>query len=81
MTGLMLAPLGWLITGDALSWGLAYLLCAAQVRWFSRRVGSFHWAGALLYPLPLLFFFLVFAGAAFRSGKPVTWKGRHIRAD
>lgn len=81
MIGLMFAPLGWLMMGDALRWGAVYLLCAAQVGWFSRRVGAFRWFSALLYPLPLIFFFVIFAWSAARSGKQVTWKGREIRAD
>jgi 4,4'-diaponeurosporenoate glycosyltransferase len=81
MIGLMFAPLGWLMTGDALRWGSAYLLCAAQVCWFSRQIGAFRWFTALLYPVPLVFFFAVFTRSAMRSGKQVTWKGRGIRAD
>jgi 4,4'-diaponeurosporenoate glycosyltransferase len=81
MIGLMLAPLGWLVTGDALSWSVACLLCAAQVGWLSRQVGGFHWLSALLYPLPLVFFFAVFAWSAVRSGRQVRWKGRQINAD
>lgn len=81
MIGLMLAPLGWLGTGDWLRWGLLYVLCAAQVGWFSRRIGSFRRLTALLYPVPLIFFFAVFARSAMRSGKQVSWKGREIRAD
>jgi 4,4'-diaponeurosporenoate glycosyltransferase len=81
MIGLMLAPIGWAVTGDWLRWGASYLLCAAQVWWFSRQIGSFRWFTALLYPLPLLFFFAVFARSAMRSGRQVTWKGREIRAD
>ena len=81
MFGLMLVPLGWLVTGDCLYWGLVYLLCAAQVGWFSRKVGAFSSLSALLYPLPLVFFFLVFFWSAARSGKRVSWKGREIRAD
>jgi 4,4'-diaponeurosporenoate glycosyltransferase len=81
MIGLMLAPLGWLVTGDCLHWGVVYLLCAAQVRWFSRKVGAFSLLSALLYPLPLVFFFFVFFWSAMRSGKRVKWKGREIRAD
>lgn len=81
MIGLMLAPIGWLVTGDGLAWGGAYLLCAAQVAWFARAVGSFHWLAALLYPVPLIFFFGVVARSAMRSGKEVTWKGRSIHAD
>lgn len=81
MSGLMLAPLGWWVTGDGLRWGAAYLLCAAQVGWLSRHLGAFRWGSALLYPVPLVFFFAVFARSALRSGKQVTWKGRAIRAD
>jgi 4,4'-diaponeurosporenoate glycosyltransferase len=46
-----------------------------------RPVGAFRWYSALLYPVPLVFFFLVFALSALRSGKAVSWKGREIRAD
>jgi 4,4'-diaponeurosporenoate glycosyltransferase len=81
MIGLMLAPLGWLVTGGWLPWGALYLLCAAQVAWFSRLVGAFRAWTALVYPVPLVFFFTVFARSALRSGKPVSWKGREIRAD
>lgn len=81
MIGLMLAPIGWLVTGDWLRWGGAYLLCAAQVGWFGRQIGRFRWFTALLYPVPLVFFFAVFARSAMRSGRQVHWKGREIRAD
>jgi 4,4'-diaponeurosporenoate glycosyltransferase len=81
MIGLMLAPLGWAVTGDTLAWGAAYSLCVAQVAWFARQIGRFGWFTALLYPVPLIFFFVVFTRSAMRSGKQVTWKGREIRAD
>jgi 4,4'-diaponeurosporenoate glycosyltransferase len=81
MIGLMLAPLGGLVTGDWFGWGAVYLLCALQVGWLGRLVGAFRWHTALLYPVPLIFFFAVFARSAMRSGKTVTWKGREIRAD
>lgn len=81
MIGLMLAPLGGLVTGDWLRWGAAYLLCAAQVAWLSRLVGTFRWFTAVLYPVPLIFFFVVFAWSVVRSGKRVQWKGREILAD
>jgi 4,4'-diaponeurosporenoate glycosyltransferase len=81
MIGLMLAPLGWLVTGDWLRWGAMCLLCAAQVGWLGRLVGAFRWYTALLYPAPLIFFFAVFARSALRPGKAVIWKGREIHAD
>jgi 4,4'-diaponeurosporenoate glycosyltransferase len=81
MIGLMLAPLVGLASGDWLRWGAAYLLCAVQVAWFSRLVGTFRWSTAVLYPVPLIFFFVVFAWSALRSGKQVQWKGREILAD
>jgi 4,4'-diaponeurosporenoate glycosyltransferase len=80
MSGLMLAPLGWLLFGGW-SWGFIYLLCAAQVAWLSRQVGKFRWHMALLYPVPLVFFFGVFTWSALRSGKRVAWKGRVVHAD
>jgi 4,4'-diaponeurosporenoate glycosyltransferase len=81
MIGLMLAPVGGLVTGDWLAWGALSLLCAVQVGWIGRQVGAFRWLTALLYPLPLVFFFIIFTRSALRSGKSVSWKGREIRAD
>ncbi len=81
MTGLMIAASGCVQSGAQLAWVLIYLSCAAQVAWFGRRVGAFRWYAALFYPLPLLFFFVVFGLSALRSGNKVTWKGREIHAD
>lgn len=81
-TGLMLAPLTLAL--ESIRWpGLvAYLLCGGQVGWMLRRVGTFHWLTALLYPAPLVFYFLVFARSVWRAkrGQHVEWKGRQIRA-
>ena len=78
MTGLMAAPIGCWLAGEPRWWGAAYLLCAAQVWVLSRRVGAFRWYAALLYPLPLGFFFVVFARSAMSAGQKVRWKGRDI---
>ncbi len=80
MIGLMFAPVGWLMTGDSWNWGAAYLLCAVQVGWVGRQIGAFRWWTALLYPVPLVFFFIVFARSARQAGKQVSWKGRTIHA-
>ena len=81
MVGLMIAPLAMGISGMQPWWVGVYLACAAQVAWFGRLPGGFHGYAALLYPVPLVFFFVVFARSAMRSGKPVTWKGREIHGD
>lgn len=60
---------------------LLYLAFALQFGILLRRVGSFCWLTALLYPVPLLFYLAVFVRSLRRSGKAVTWKGREIRAD
>ena len=81
LSGLLLAPLAGLLTGEWALWGAACVLCAGQVTWLGRRLGSFGWPLLLVYPLPLVFFFGVFGWAAMRSGKMVSWKGREIHAD
>ena len=81
MTGLMQPAILWLANGNWIECGAVYLLCAAQVAWFSQLVGAFRWYTALLYPVPLAFFFAVCARSAMRSGRTVHWKGRDIRAD
>lgn len=63
-------------------WTVAlYLLFAAQLAIVFRQVGTYRWYAALLYPVPLAFFFGVFTWSVLRSGRSVTWKGRTIRAD
>ncbi len=81
MIGLVLAPIGWAVTGNHVAWGPVYFLCAAQVGWIARQIGAFSWFSAALYPVPLVFFFAVFTRSATLSGKRVTWKGREIHAD
>lgn len=81
MIGLMLAPIALAASGMEPWWLGVYLACVAQVAWLTRQVGGFHWHAALFYPVPLMFFFALFARSAMRSGKHVTWKGRQIRAD
>ena len=71
---LLLLPAGW--AGAAI-----YLQFVIQLLPAFARVGSFRWYTALLYPIPLVFFFAVFAMSALRSKKQITWKGRTIRAD
>ncbi|MFP3897939.1 MAG: glycosyltransferase [Dehalococcoidia bacterium] len=59
------------------AWGSAYLAYAIQVHWMFRRVGTFRFYTALLFPVSLLFFITVFFRSIFliRIRKSVTWKG------
>lgn len=57
---------------------ILYVAGVAQVAFFSRAVGRFSFTAATLYPLPLLFFFWIFAQSGRRGGKPLEWKGRTI---
>jgi 4,4'-diaponeurosporenoate glycosyltransferase len=58
-----------------------YLFFVFQAAFFSRRIGSFSPAALLLYPVPLLFFILLFLFSAFSSFilRRVVWKDRTIR--
>jgi len=60
--------------------GLAYFGYAAQIYWMLFRVGNFGFYTALLYPIPLLFFFAVFLRSLFLIfiQRSVTWKGVSI---
>jgi 4,4'-diaponeurosporenoate glycosyltransferase len=59
---------------------VAWVAVAAQLWWALRRLGSFHWLTAVLFPIPLLAFVALF----FRSlvlrltHRPVSWRGRRI---
>ena len=81
MFSLMMPPLMLLQHLDWWTWGGAYLLCAFQLVWMARSLGSFRLAVIAAYPLPLLFFFGLFGWSKLKSGKQVQWKGRNIDAD
>jgi 4,4'-diaponeurosporenoate glycosyltransferase len=61
-------------------WLAVYGVYAAQLYAMLIRIGSFRWFVALLYPVPLLFYMVVFMHSVIRAGlrKDVSWKGRHI---
>ena len=62
---------------------LTYATFALQLGFLLRRIGSYRWLTALLYPIPLLFFVFVFARSAFQmhNNERILWKGRVVRAD
>jgi 4,4'-diaponeurosporenoate glycosyltransferase len=59
---------------------LVYLLLAAQLAGLSRRMGGFHLLTCLLFPLPLLYFCIVFADSVSRRalGRTSSWRGREV---
>lgn len=86
ITGGLLAPI-YLATGlvavSPLNIELAallYVLYAAQVWTMLRRLGAFRWYTAAFYPVPLVFYLVVFTRSAILSalGKEVAWKGRRM---
>jgi 4,4'-diaponeurosporenoate glycosyltransferase len=65
----------------AVQWGLLYIAYAVQLYWMLRRIGNFRPYTALLFPIPLLFFVLVFIYSflIIFIRRNVTWKGRAIK--
>jgi 4,4'-diaponeurosporenoate glycosyltransferase len=61
-------------------WTALYLCYALQIYWMLFRIGRFRFYTALLFPIPLLFFILVFARSTILIflKKSVQWKGRSI---
>jgi 4,4'-diaponeurosporenoate glycosyltransferase len=58
-------------------WTLAYLAFAVQVQWMAARVGTFKFYTALLFPVSLIFFIMVFFRSIFLVAikRSVVWKG------
>lgn len=79
LSGLMLPLAAWAFS-PVLA-GLLYLVFAVLLGALLRQVGSFRLSTSLLYPIPLMYYFGLFAWSMFRSGKAVTWKGRNIHGD
>ncbi len=66
---------------QVLFWAGLYLGFSAQVYWMLRRIGNFGILPCILYPLPLVFFVIVFFRSLLLSmgmGK-VSWKGRQVK--
>jgi len=61
-------------------WGLLYVAYAGQIYWMLHRIGNFKFYTALLFPVPLLFFLIIFIYSFFIIfiRKSVRWKGRAI---
>jgi 4,4'-diaponeurosporenoate glycosyltransferase len=59
-----------------------YAAVVAQLVWMLRRVGTYGLLTALLFPVPLAFFLVVFARSAFLTvvRRKVAWKGRDLPA-
>jgi len=59
---------------------VAYVAVAAQLGWILRRIGSFRWWVAVLFPIPLLAFLGLFAWSVVQRvvRRQVTWRGRQI---
>ena len=74
---LLLSFAPWPLRGFA---AILYALAAAQVYWSACRLGAFGWTTALLYPIPLLFFFGLFTSSLLDRilRRQVTWRGRRL---
>ncbi|SDT48672.1 Glycosyl transferase family 2 [Paenibacillaceae bacterium GAS479] len=59
---------------------LLYILAALAAWKVWRHAGSFGWIAALFYPLPLIYFIVVFIYSLYRSyiRRRVSWKGRDL---
>jgi 4,4'-diaponeurosporenoate glycosyltransferase len=79
ITGAMTAMLALVLVPGLLSVTL-YLLVAVQFGIFLRRVGSYSWLTAFLFPLPLCFYQVLFFSSLLsaRRRKGVTWRGRTL---
>jgi 4,4'-diaponeurosporenoate glycosyltransferase len=72
---LLLAPGLWRAT-----FGILYLGFVSQLFLFARQIGNFNPLTCLLYPIPLFFYFGLFAQSLYRKllGRKVSWRGRTI---
>jgi 4,4'-diaponeurosporenoate glycosyltransferase len=63
--------------------GFLYIFYVLQVYWMLFRIGNFKFYTALLFPVPLLFFIMLFSYSLMLKifKKRVTWKGRTLRTD
>jgi 4,4'-diaponeurosporenoate glycosyltransferase len=57
-----------------------YVLAALQTLLFSRQIGTFRVFTSALFPIPLVFFFVIFARSVFRraTNRSTNWRGRNV---
>lgn len=62
------------------AFALAYLLLSAQLLFLARQLGNYSFATCLFYPLPLLYYCVIFARSALRRfrGQKTVWRGREV---
>jgi 4,4'-diaponeurosporenoate glycosyltransferase len=77
------ASVGWALgAADPPSPAVAvtYAVVAAELWWLLHKVGRFRWWAAVLFPLPLAAFLVVFARSAVAAlaHRPVTWRDRQV---
>jgi 4,4'-diaponeurosporenoate glycosyltransferase len=65
---------------DRTAFALLYLIFAAQLYWMARQLGSYRLLTCLLYPLPLLFYFVLFGRSLYLRAfkRKVQWRGRAL---
>jgi 4,4'-diaponeurosporenoate glycosyltransferase len=67
--------------GSVMLWGWLYVGFSLQIHWMLRRIGNFGFFPCILFPVPLVFFVLVFIRSLLIKmgiGK-VSWKGRRVK--
>ena len=80
LTAAMLAFQMLVLAHDRRPFVVLYLLFAVQIAWYAGQLGSFRSLTALLYPVPLVFYFVVFGQSAWArsTSKSVSWRGRAL---
>jgi len=66
---------------DLLGWIVLDVLYIFQIHWMLFRIGNFGFSAALLFPVPLIFFVIVFTYSILRIFlvRKVRWKGRDVK--
>jgi 4,4'-diaponeurosporenoate glycosyltransferase len=74
------AAISSLNTPSTLIWPAAYFGYIIQIHWMLFRLGTFKWYTALFYPIPLLFFLVIFLYSIFLVfiKRTVRWNGATI---
>ena len=59
---------------------LLYICFAIQLCWLARQIGNYRLLTCIFYPVPLLFYFAIFAQSTYRRAfkRQVKWRGRKL---
>lgn len=79
----IMTPVTLITGGNYLIWLILYAVYAVQMIWLMKRTGTFRIITAMIFPLQLMFYCIVFFRSLYyqKTGKTIKWKSRDVKSE